>query len=133
MQHEFFHRYTADEHTLVCIEKLDALTTTRGSEADSVSQAVRKTATILSFSISRFCCTTPAKASERDRIPKRARFSRRRVAARLQLSPEQRKSLILLVDHHVTLSNMAQQRNLDDPETVMEFAGIVKTRKISML
>jgi len=50
-------------------------------------------------------------------------------AIRLQLLPAQRRSLILLVDHHLTLSNMAQQRNLDDPETAVEFALIVKDQK----
>jgi [protein-PII] uridylyltransferase len=52
-----------------------------------------------------------------------------RVAARLQLSSEQRKSLILLVDHHLTLSQVAQQRNLDDPATVTDFAHVVKHQK----
>ena len=51
-----------------------------------------------------------------------------RVANRLQLSSEQRKSLILLVDHHITLSSMAQQRNIDDPATVMELASIIKNQ-----
>jgi [protein-PII] uridylyltransferase len=45
------------------------------------------------------------------------------------LSTEQRKALILLVDHHLTLSNIAQQRNLDDPATVKELADIVKHQK----
>jgi [protein-PII] uridylyltransferase len=52
-----------------------------------------------------------------------------RAALRLQLSSEQRKSLILLVDHHVTMSNMAQQRNLDDPETIVEFGRIIRNQK----
>jgi [protein-PII] uridylyltransferase len=52
-----------------------------------------------------------------------------RAALRLQLSSEQRKSLILLVDHHVTMSNVAQQRNLDDPETIVEFGRIVRNQK----
>ena len=37
--------------------------------------------------------------------------------------------LILLVDHHVSLSSTAQQRNLDDPATVVEFANIVRNQK----
>ncbi len=49
-----------------------------------------------------------------------------RAASRLQLTSAQRKSLILLVDHHITLSNIAQQRNLDDPETAVEFARLVR-------
>src|SRR5262249_61402947 len=49
--------------------------------------------------------------------------------ARLQLSPEQRKTLIRVVDHPLTLSTMAQQRNLDDPATVTEFAQVVKDQK----
>src|SRR5204862_5751089 len=45
------------------------------------------------------------------------------------LDPRERKMLILLVDHHGTLSNIAQRRNIDDPVTVSEFAAIVKDQK----
>jgi [protein-PII] uridylyltransferase len=37
--------------------------------------------------------------------------------------------LILLVDHHLTLSTIAQQRNLDDPETIVEFGRMIRDQK----
>src|SRR5690606_37155903 len=47
----------------------------------------------------------------------------------LQLAPEQRKALIFLVDHHITLSSVAQRRNLKDAATVAEFAALVKSQE----
>ena len=49
-----------------------------------------------------------------------------RVAKRLQLSSEQRRALIMLVDNHGLLSKTAQSRNLDDPATVSLFAELVQ-------
>src|SRR5213075_1323456 len=51
-----------------------------------------------------------------------------RVARRLQLNPEQRKSLVLLVDNHIVMSMTAQRRNLDDAATIAEFAAVVKSQ-----
>ena len=127
VQHEFFHRYTADEHTLVCIEKLDALLETDEPKLEPY-QELFESWKILSSSTSRSFFTTRAKASARGRTPRRAHFSRRRSRRVCSFIQSNASTLVLLVDHHVTLSNMAQQRNLDDPETVIEFANIVKTR-----
>ena len=121
VQHEFFHRYTADEHTLVCIEKLDAATRHRGSETASLSELFEKLDDPFVLYLALLLHDTGKGVGARPHSEASALFAQG-VAARLQLSSEQRRSLILLVDHHLTLSNMAQQRNLDDPETVIEFA-----------
>ena len=55
-------------------------------------------------------------------IAEASALNAQKVAARLQLSPERRSRLILLVDHHLTLSEMAQRRNVEDPATVAAFA-----------
>src|SRR5262249_48604930 len=127
VQHEFLHRYTADEHTLVCIDKLDALAETDDPKLIHYRKLFEQLADPLVLYLA-LLLHDSGKAVGRPHSEASALFAQR-VAARLQLSPEQRKSLIRLVDHHLTLSTMAQQRNLDDPPTVMEFAQTVKDQK----
>src|SRR2546423_5291272 len=127
VQHEFLHRYTADEHTLVCIDKLDALAQTDEPNLIAYRKLFERLPDPFVLYLA-LLLHDSGKAVGRPHSEASALFAQR-VAARLQLTPEQRKSLILLVDHHLTMSKMAQQRNLDDPTTVMEFAQTVKDQK----
>jgi len=128
VQHEFLHRYTADEHTLVCIDKLDALARTEDPKLIPYRKLFERLEDPFVLYVALLLHDTGKAVAARPHAEASALFAQR-VATRLQLSSEQRKSLILLVDHHLTLSNIAQQRNLDDPATVMELANIVKHEK----
>ena len=128
VQHEFLHRYTADEHTLVCIDKLDALATTDDPKLIAYRRIFEQLDDPFVLYLALLLHDSGKAVGARRHAEASALFAQR-VATRLQLSSEQRKSLILLVDHHLTLSMIAQQRNLDDPATVAELAGIVKNQK----
>src|SRR5437870_9873516 len=128
VQHEFLHRYTADEHTLVCIDKLDALADITDPELIAYRDIFEQLEDPLVLYLALLLHDSGKAVGARPHSEASALFAQR-VAARLQLSSEQRKSLILLVDHHLTLSRIAQQRNLDDPATVSELAQIVKDQK----
>lgn len=128
VQHEFLHRYTADEHTLVCIDKLDALAQTNDPKLIAYRTIFEELEDPFVLYLALLLHDSGKAVGARPHSEASALFAQR-VAARLQLSSEQRKSLILLVDHHLTLSKIAQQRNLDDPATVTDFAHIVKHQK----
>ena len=128
VQHEFFHRYTADEHTLLCIDKLDALGRTSDPKLIAYRHLFENLGDPFVLYLALLLHDTGRAVGARPHSEASALFAQS-IAKRLQLSPDQRKSLILLVDHHVTLSSTAQQRNLDDPATVVEFANIVRNQK----
>jgi [protein-PII] uridylyltransferase len=128
VQHEFLHRYTADEHTLVCIDKLDALVTIADPKLVPYRKVFEQLEDSFVLYLALLLHDTGKAVGARPHAEASAVFAQR-VANRLLLTSEQRKSLILLVDHHLTLSSMAQQRNLEDPATISEFADIVKNRR----
>ena len=126
VQHEFFHRYTADEHTLVCIEKLDSLIDTADPKLAQYKTLFRNVADPYVLYLALLLHDT-GKASGARHHAEASALSAQKVAARLQLSAERRRKLIFLVDHHMTLSEIAQRRNLEDPATIADFAETVRS------
>ncbi len=125
VQHEFFHRYTADEHTLVCIEKLDLLIDTEDPKLSPYKSLFLKLEDPYVLYLALLLHDT-GKASGARHHAEASALNAQKVAARLQLSPERRRKLILLVDHHMTLSEIAQRRNLEDSATIADFAEVVR-------
>jgi [protein-PII] uridylyltransferase len=125
VQHEFFHRYTADEHTLVCIEKLDSLIDTEDPKLAQYKTLFRNVEDPYVLYLALLLHDT-GKASGARHHAEASALSAQKVAARLQLPAERRRKLILLVDHHMTLSEIAQRRNLEDPATIADFAETVR-------
>lgn len=127
VQHEFYHRYTADEHTLVCIEKLDSLLFADSERLRGYRQIFQKIEDPSILYLALLLHDTGKAANERNHEEASAVLAHK-VTRRLQLSPERRRMLITLVDSHYVLSKMAQSRNLEDPATTEELARIVKNR-----
>lgn len=127
VQHEFFHRYTADEHTLVCIEKLDSLVTSDDKKLAGYRTLFQKLEDPAILYLALLLHDTGKAANTKDHESQSAGLAQK-VARRLQLSSARRRMLITLVDSHYEMSHTAQTRNLDDPSTITEFSKIVQNR-----
>ena len=126
VQHEFFHRYTADEHTLVCIDKLDELIDTENPKLQGYRALFQQCDTPSTLYLALLMHDT-GKAEHRRHHEEASAMLATKVGRRLQLPPAQRRALVLLVDNHYLLSKTAQSRNLEDTATISHFAGIVQS------
>jgi [protein-PII] uridylyltransferase len=125
VQHEFFHRYTADEHTLLCIDKIDALLLTTLPKLKRYGELLRNFEDPAILYLSMLMHDTGKAANTRHHEEASAAAALR-VSRRFQLSPARNKMLLALVDSHGELSGMARSRNIEDPATVSELADIIR-------
>ena len=124
VQHEYFHRYTVDEHTLVCIEKLDGLLDTEEPRHQGYRELFQKMDQPHVLYLALLLHDTGKAANSRHHAVE-STINAQKVARRLQLTPEQRKMLVFLVDNHDLMARTARQRDLSDSTTIEEFAAIV--------
>jgi [protein-PII] uridylyltransferase len=128
VQHEFFHLYTADEHTLVCLEMLDKIIDATEPPFSKYRPLLQQTARPHILYLAMLLHDT-GKADNTARHAEASAVNAVRVARRLRLKGADLSTLVFLVDHHLTMSEIARRKNLDNEETIIEFARIVQTQE----
>jgi [protein-PII] uridylyltransferase len=128
VQHEFFHRYTADEHTLVCIEMLDKIIDATEPPFSKYRNLLQQVARphILYLAM---LLHDSGRSDNTERHAEASAVNAVRVARRMRLKGIELSTLVFLVDHHLSMSETARRKNLDNEDTIIEFARIVQTQE----
>ena len=126
VQHEFYHHYTADEHTLVCIEKIDQLLFSNDPKIFRYSTLFKNLddPAILYLSM---LLHDPVKAANVSEHAKASAADAKKIAERFHLYGERLQRLLTLVEYHGELGTIARSRDLEDFTTISNFAKIVQT------
>jgi [protein-PII] uridylyltransferase len=125
VQHEFFHRYTADEHTLQVIEHLDRIIDATGPPHASYKKIFQQLEHphVLYLAL---LLHDVGKAANVDHHAEASLEMARKVADRLRLGDDETAQLLFLVRDHLKLSMLSQRRDLDDQATIDAAARIAK-------
>ena len=135
VQHEFYHQYAADEHTLVCIEQLDRVWEAKEPPfkhyAPLFQSLERPGLLYLSLLLHD---VGKAANHEQGKHAQASAVMAMRAARRLQLETTAAETLEFLVENHLLMAILSQRRDLDDVSVIRNFAREVGTpEKLNLL
>jgi [protein-PII] uridylyltransferase len=126
VQHEFYHQYTADEHTLVCLEKLDQVWDSKtppfAAYAELFPQVEHPHVLYLALLLH-----DAGKALDTGKHEDASANLSEKAAKRLGLDGAKTHTLRLLIENHLTMVQISQRRDLDDPTVIRNFARQIQT------
>jgi [protein-PII] uridylyltransferase len=125
VQHDLYHRYTVDEHTLRAIEVLDELVGSRGKATERYRELYRKVSDPLVLHLG-LLFHDIGKGLGGGHTEKGVRIAED-VCAKWQLSAERTELVSYLVRQHLTMSHISQRRDLSDEKVIRDFAAVVGT------
>lgn len=127
MQHDLFHVYTVDQHILQVIRNLRRFTMDEHAhEFPLCSQLIADfQSPWMLYVAALFHDIAKGRGGDHSVLGK---SEVRRFAREHALDAETTRLLVFLVEHHLTMSQFAQKRDLSDPETILDFAKLVRTR-----
>jgi [protein-PII] uridylyltransferase len=126
VQHEFYHQYTADEHTLMCLAQLDKIWESQEPTYNNYAEVFREIERPFILYLA-LLLHDAGKALHTGRHSEVGGQIASRVAKRLALDGATTHSLQILIEQHLTMVMVSQRRDLEDPAVVRNFAGLIQT------
>lgn len=127
MQFNMYHHYTVDEHLIRCIGILQEIERGGNDEFVLSSALIRKIRpehrVVIYVAV---FLHDIAKGRPEDHSVGGAKVARR-LCPRFGLSPADTELVAWLIDEHLTMSTVAQSRDLSDRKTIENFAAVVQT------
>jgi len=135
VQHEFYHQYAADEHTLVCLEQLDKIWEAQEPPYKNyapIFQSLERPGLLyLALLLHDVGKAIP---HEKGRHAEAGATLAMRAAKRLQLDPASAETVQFLVENHLLMATVSQRRDLDDPTVIRNVARQIGTpEKLNLL
>src|SRR5215475_11850146 len=125
VQYDAYHRFTADQHSLLAVENLEALAPGQSTESEGIAEVLNELARPDLLMLGMLLHDI-GKGKGHGHVAKGIPLIKD-LTARIGLPPADADTVTLLVAHHLTLSHMAQRRDIDDPKTVASLAEVVGT------
>ena len=125
VQHEFFHQYTADEHTLLCLEHLDRIWEAQEPPHNGYTEIFQS----LERPFVLYLALLLHDVGKADRTGRHSEVGGQvalDVARRLGLDAATTDALRRVIEHHLLMVSVSQRRDLDDPSVIRAFAAQVR-------
>ncbi|MEP2942913.1 MAG: [protein-PII] uridylyltransferase [Hyphomicrobiales bacterium] len=126
MQFNMYHHYTVDEHTIRAIGVLSSIEHKESEDEHPVAHNLFDTLDDRRMLYIALFLHDIAKGRPEDHSIAGAKVAKR-IGKRFNLKPSQIETLSWLVLEHLTMSIIAQSRDLSDPKTIRDFANIVQS------
>lgn len=126
VQHEFYHQYTADEHTLVCLEKLDEIWEAKEPPFSNYREIFQRLERpyVLYLALLLHDAGKALPSGDHAEVGGRLAIN---VARRLGLDGATAHTLQLIIENHLSMIQISQRRDLDDPAVIRNFAREIQT------
>ena len=121
VQYDVYHKFSVDQHSLLAVEHLEALAPGQSAESEGAAQVLSEVEKPELLMLGMLLHDV-GKAEGHGHVAKGIPLIRELVT-RLELDPEDGALVEFLVAHHLTMSHIAQRRDIDDPKTIADFAA----------